>query len=165
MGEDIVQSNHCQGLICVICKPIDPLPRLKVSSVTFSCGLVCRAATCSVQQPLHFSVTLSIDLHYLSTSSSHRRVNTQAFGLRPTSTSNLPLGKQVLMVPGEGIMRDPDIDPVRLGEWQQGTELCCHGHGREVRRHPRFGTGKTLHKGITCPGVVKTGVQSGEAET
>lgn len=49
MGEDIVQSNHCQGLICVICKPIDPISQLKMSSVTFSYSLICSAVTCSVQ--------------------------------------------------------------------------------------------------------------------
>lgn len=125
-----------------------------MSSVTFSYGLICWAVPCSVQQPLHFSATLSIDQHYLSTSSSHQWVNTRAFGLRPTSTSNLPLGKQVLMMPGEAIMRDPDIDPLRSGE--QSTELSAspynERHGREVRRHPRFGTRKTSHKGFACPG-------------
>lgn len=49
MEEDIVQSNHCQGLICVICKPIDPISQLKMSSVTFSYSLIRSAVTCSAQ--------------------------------------------------------------------------------------------------------------------
>lgn len=51
-------SDHCQGLICVICKPIDPIPQLKMSSVTFSYSLTWWAQSSGVPlfgDSLHWS--------------------------------------------------------------------------------------------------------------
>lgn len=100
-----------------------------------------RTVDCDVLRPVasHFSLTLPIDQHYLSTFSSQWWVNTWAFGLRPTSTSNLTLGKQVLMVPGERIMRHPD--ELRSGSGRVAQSSHCHavtrdGHGRGVKRCP-----------------------------
>ena len=100
-----------------------------------------RTVDCDVLRPVasHFSVTLPIDQHYLSTFSSQWWVNTWAFGLRPTSTSNLTLGKQVLMVPGERIMRHPDA--LRSGSGRDAQSSHCHavmrhGHWRGVKRCP-----------------------------
>lgn len=55
----------------------------------------------------------------------------QCLGLQgppPASTFRLPLGKQVLMVPGEGIMRRPDESSARPGCGGGDTRgRLCHG--------------------------------------
>lgn len=124
MGENIVHSNHCQGSICVICQHIDLSPQLKTSSVTS----LRRRQWCA------WSGWIPLFGDSLHRSTLFVWVNTWAFGLRPAFTSHLPLGKQVLMVPGEGIMRHPDEGSARLGSGRGTQSSLCHSVMRDRDR-------------------------------
>lgn len=80
----------------------------------------------------------------------------------PAFTSHLPLGKQVLMVPGEGIMRRPArAREVGVWRWRRHavSSLSRHYKRQRGRRpRPQLTLEKpnlyVLHKGFTCPGGV-----------
>lgn len=108
----------------VICQHIDLSPQLKTSSVTSLRW--CQWCARSGWNPLFG--------HSLNRSTLFVWVNTWAFGLRPAFTSHLPLGKQVLMVPGEGIMRHPDEGSVRSGSGRGTQSSLCHSVMRDGDR-------------------------------
>lgn len=97
---------------------------------------------CDVLSPSvsHFSVTLSIDKHYLSTFSSRWRVNTWTFGLHPTSPYFYYPQSHSRQTSINGARWGDNEAPrqrfTEVGEWQRHTELSL-SHRNEKRTWKR----------------------------
>ena len=150
--------GHCpkqsSGLICVICKPIDPIPQLKMSTVTDPLA----ASKAHSGVPLFSDPSPSINTTRLLPPASDGSI------LGPPSSTQLPL---------QSLSRQTSINGARWGDNEASRQRLtmvrntqsshCNtvmrdGHRRRVKRCPGLTSQRLLNeylyllnKGITCP--------------
>ena len=153
LGEDTVQSNH-QGLICVICKPIDPIPQLKMSTVTDP--LAASQAHSGVplfSDPLHRSTLHVCFLQPVTGQYSDPRAP-PSFHLQSLSRQTSINGARW----GDNEASRQRLTMVRNTQSSHCNTVMRDGHRRRVKRCPGLTSQRLLNeylyllnKGITCP--------------